>query len=274
LFARRFTFFGIWNKIYFMTSPDWQFRVRLRSYTFYDQREQFVNTRSIFGEWVLIGVEAGAFDYDTGTEKGQVQPGEVLLCTPHQVLWRSAIATPFTYHVLQWSFLEGSALWTAGKWPVRDTARLRANYALLRSLYGLMDDFTRRRLENLLEDILLLTGEARHTPAGINDPTMRDAAHMLSQRAGDVFSMAEISDAVGLKPVQFTRRFRRAHGLTPIEYLTKMRLEIARRLLIETDASLDEIAERCGWSSGYYLSNVFKNAFGLAPGQFRRLHRV
>ncbi len=259
-----------------MAHDFWEYELCLRSYTFYERRPQFVNTRSTFGEWVLIAVESGAFDYDTGSERGQATPGDLVFASPHVPLWRSATASPFSYHVLQWSFENApeAAAWLPGKWPVHNTTRLFEDYALLRPLYGRSDEYARRRVENLLEDILLLAWETRHAPPEVNDPTMRKAATLLRERAGEAFSMAEVSDAIGLKPVQFTRRFRKAHGTTPIEYLTKVRLENAQRLLIETDASLDEIATRCGWSSGYYLSDVFKKVFALAPGQFRRLHRV
>jgi transcriptional regulator GlxA family with amidase domain len=151
---------------------------------------------------------------------------------------------------------------------------LFADYALLRTLAGQVGPFAQRRVENLLEDLLMLAWETRSAPPEVNDPTMREAARLLRERACETFSMAEVSGAVGLRPVQFTRRFRAAHGVTPIEYLTRLRLENVRKLLIETDCTLDEIAERCGWSSGYYLSSVFKTAFGMAPGKFRRMHRV
>ena len=259
--------------IYFMPPEIWKYSPLLRSYTFFDRREQFVKTESVFGVWALIGVEAGAFDYEVGGERGHAMPGDLILGAPQQSIWRSATAKPISYHVLQWLFEDDDG-WQPGKWPVQDATRLFANYAQMRAVHGKTDEFSRWRLQNLLADVLMLAWETRHAPPKVNDPTMRHAAQLLAERVGEVFSMSDVSSTVGLRPVQFTRRFRKAHGTTPIEYLTRLRLENARRLLIETDATLDEIAESCGWSSGYYLSEVFKRAHSMAPGQFRRLHRV
>ena len=75
-------------------------------------------------------------------------------------------------------------------------------------------------------------------------------------------------------PALFTRRFRAAHGVNPIAYLTAARLENAQRLLIETTLSLDEIAARCGWASGAYLSSVFNKQLLTTPGKFRGARRV
>lgn len=262
-----------------MSGNVWHYYPRLRTYTFYDRREQFVRTRSTFQEWVVIGVETGAFDYDTGKEQGHALPGDLIFCAPHQSLWRSATVTPFTYHVLQWSFVNESGqknaeVWKSGKWHVRDVSRLMNDYVLLQQLYNQSDEFTRRRIENLLEDILMMAWATRSASPEVQDPTMRKAIQLLRERAGEPFSMAEVSSEVGLSPVQFTRRFRAAQGVTPIEFLTRLRLEMARKFLIDSDNTLDEVARYCGWSSGYYLSSVFKKAFGMAPGKFRRIHRV
>ena len=51
--------------------------------------------------------------------------------------------------------------------------------------------------------------------------------------------------------MQFTRRFRAAHGCNPIEHLTQIRLEKARKLLVESSRTLDEIA---AWSGLVWLA--------------------
>lgn len=86
--------------------------------------------------------------------------------------------------------------------------------------------------------------------------------------------MSEVSRAVGLGAVQFTRRFRAAFGQNPIQFLTQVRIESAQRMLIETAEPLDEIAFCSGWSSGAYLSSLFKKKLGTTPGRFRKAHRV
>jgi transcriptional regulator GlxA family with amidase domain len=74
--------------------------------------------------------------------------------------------------------------------------------------------------------------------------------------------------------VQFTRRFRATYGVTPIEYLTSVRINLAQRLLIHTDLTLEAIADQMGWSSGYYFSTVFTKHTGISPGRYRRAHRI
>jgi len=184
---------------------------------------------------------------------------------------------PLTYHVLQffWEHESGTSVrdWRVGSHAVRDVTRLGSTLGLLREEASRFDGRSRQRTQCLLLDILHLVWEAGHPDTLLDEP-MRRAALLLKQRATEPLSMRDISSALGLGPVQFTRRFRACHGCNPIEFLTRERLEKARRLLIETDLPLSEIAARCGYSSGFYLSHTWKKHIGSTPGGFRKLHRV
>jgi len=59
-------------------------------------------------------------------------------------------------------------------------------------------------------------------------------------------------------------------GKTFIEYLTDIRMEQARILLIETNKKSYEIAEECGFSNPTYFSTVFKGVYGVSPSVFRK----
>jgi AraC-like DNA-binding protein len=60
--------------------------------------------------------------------------------------------------------------------------------------------------------------------------------------------LAEIATIVGFSPGQFSRAFRVSAGLTFTEYVSRMRLESAMRLMIDTDDSLYDIAHDAGFS--------------------------
>jgi transcriptional regulator GlxA family with amidase domain len=67
-----------------------------------------------------------------------------------------------------------------------------------------------------------------------------------------------------------SRRFVAATGITPIHYLTKQRLNIARRLLQSTDFQIQRIAEQSGFASATVFGRSFKQEFGQTPREFRQ----
>jgi len=109
-----------------------------------------------------------------------------------------------------------------------------------------------------------------HSP----DRVMQEAVRILQERLGEPFAMQEVSASLGLSPVQFTRQFRAAFGKNPSEYLASLRLHKARDLLLETDWTIQSVAESCGYTSGFYLSRVFQRAMKMSPGRFRETHRL
>jgi AraC-like DNA-binding protein len=83
-------------------------------------------------------------------------------------------------------------------------------------------------------------------------------------------AMPKLARELGVGYSHFRRVFKSRTGLSPRRYLQQMRLERARGLLRSTAESLDGIAERVGFSSGFHLSAAFKKEFGLPPMHWRR----
>lgn len=66
------------------------------------------------------------------------------------------------------------------------------------------------------------------------------------------------------------RHFKAATGLTPVQYLTRVRVGRACDLLRETDAPVHEIAASCGFHDSNYFSLTFHRLVGLTPSAFRK----
>lgn len=83
----------------------------------------------------------------------------------------------------------------------------------------------------------------------------------------------ELSSLVGLSGEHLCRAFRRAIGVPPLKWQLLKRMEVAGRLLIETDASLTSIAQDVGYSGQSAFGSAFRSVFGMSPGQYRRTRR-
>ena len=69
-------------------------------------------------------------------------------------------------------------------------------------------------------------------------------------------------------------RFRKLLGTTILREIQKIRMERAKRLLLETDYSIDRIAEIVGFASGSYFVQFFRSEMGITPSKFRREMRL
>jgi AraC-like DNA-binding protein len=83
-------------------------------------------------------------------------------------------------------------------------------------------------------------------------------------------TLPEMARHAALSKYHFLRSFRRAFDETPHEFLTRVRLERAQRLLALGDASVTEICFDVGFSSLGSFSSLFTRAIGRPPSRYRR----
>ncbi len=82
-------------------------------------------------------------------------------------------------------------------------------------------------------------------------------------------ALIDVARAVGLSTTHFARCFKRSTGSAPHQYLMRCRVERARRLLIETDNAIAQIAFACGFAHQEHLTRAFRRLSGETPARFR-----
>ncbi|MBE6589791.1 MAG: helix-turn-helix transcriptional regulator [Ruminococcaceae bacterium] len=85
--------------------------------------------------------------------------------------------------------------------------------------------------------------------------------------------LSDIASAANLSPSYFHSLFTSHTGITPHTYVTECRIAGARELLCATSLSIEEIAEKCGFGSQQYMTNVFKKHLSISPGKCRKNNR-
>jgi len=104
----------------------------------------------------------------------------------------------------------------------------------------------------------------------INDILVRQVVHFIRDNYASPITVHDVVKAMDVSRRQLEIRFKNELGYTIFDEIKKRRLQRARTLLLDTDLSLEEIAEICGFRNQYYLANVFRKEFGTTMKVFRR----
>lgn len=116
--------------------------------------------------------------------------------------------------------------------------------------------------------LLQISSELRHR-SGLPH-LLREILAMFRAGVGERLRMDAVAKRFNISQSAFFGLFRRHIGTTPTEYLTRLRIRYAQRLLRESEFSIKEIASMCGYDNQMYFSQVFRRRCGISPGGFRR----
>ncbi|WP_405174165.1 helix-turn-helix domain-containing protein [Paenibacillus sp. FSL H8-0261] len=259
------------------------FAIRLVTHFYWDKKESFALDRDIYSYWTILAVEEGRFTYRIEDQEGEAGFGSLVVCPPNTWFHRKTLE-PLTFHFIHFTWntepsLEEKRSLT-GNLMIADIERLCSDYRYLRLIALEQDKAAIERKQHLVSDMWRLYELERNVPKEIGltvviaDEEMRKAAHFITANIFGPVDMKSLALSLQLTPVQLTRRFRAAYGMTPSEYMTRLRLDRASKLLLETEFSIDKIAQLCGYENGFYLSRIFRNKRGMPPSQYRSLPRV
>ncbi len=96
-----------------------------------------------------------------------------------------------------------------------------------------------------------------------------EAALFMQKKYAELYGVEELSEHLGITKNHLVREFSKSMGVTPGAYLTNIKIENAKQILLQSDYNLEITASLCGFSNANYFCKVFKKQTGVSPGQFR-----
>ncbi|GIF21128.1 AraC-like DNA-binding protein [Actinoplanes tereljensis] len=243
--------------------------------------------------FVLLYVEQGTGSVTVDGTERSLRTGELHAVSPGQVVgvgaaaeiargraWSVAFtpdAVPALASVspLAWLHHPLLALFAADGPPARIAGPDRAAWSgWLAELAGELADPARLGAHEAVAALLtrLLVAAARLAPSAppALDPLVERVFAQIEATFRQPVSATDVARALGYTPGHLTTVLRRRTGRPLLEWITERRMTEVRRMLRETDLSLDTVATRTGLRDATYLVRRFRNRYGITPQRWRR----
>lgn len=225
---------------------------------------------------LLEGIPAGS-----GIEKRNLLDGYVKL-TEHaievlDVEEASAAVQRLQEAVMQMPHASGREIFEL----VLSAGHLFVNRCAADNAVGIYQEFEYRcrqcgRIEEIFDQLLVLqetliteTQELQKSEAG---RPVRIAKQYVMQHFHEPITLEAVCEAVGFSASYFSVLFKKETGEGFAKYLTRVRMDEAKRLLRETNLSVAEICEKVGYSDRKHFTHTFHKTAGLNPAEYRKLY--
>jgi AraC-like DNA-binding protein len=132
-------------------------------------------------------------------------------------------------------------------------------------------------LLGILEGSVSVGPRLRQVRRGGTSPAGEDMAAVVEryvrEHIDEPIQVKQLADQVGMGTSAFAHRYPESCGETPYQTVLRLKVETAKRLLLWEEISVQQAADRTGFSSPFHLSRVFKRLEGLAPTHWLRAMR-
>ena len=115
-------------------------------------------------------------------------------------------------------------------------------------------------------------GQAQFVPRSVPEPLgdfFAATRHWALERLESPLTVADLADNARVSTRTFSRRFVEDTGYTPMQWILRARVDLARELLERTDLGVEQIADRVGLGTGANLRMHFHRVLGTSPSEYR-----
>ncbi len=231
------------------------------------------------GEFVINGVHHHA------------EPGKLFVITPGMIYERKTDPDhPLEFYYIRFNFsvaYEENEQWhyessKEYKFPMEGMYTIQNPPELINLLDQLYQLWQRRgQSVNMLRKIvfqellLAITDDFRSQRiAGSSTLAIESTINYIVSHYKKKLTLEELANNAGLSVSHYSRLFKKYTGHSPIDYLTLLRMDRAKELLLLSDYKLKSIANSVGYEDEFYFSRIFKKIVGLSPSGFIKKYKI
>lgn len=137
--------------------------------------------------------------------------------------------------------------------------------------YGVCDSF--EQLFDLSEEIVQRVADT-FLHASKEFDAVEVCISYIREHLQEELSLQNLADMVHFHPTYLSARIKERVGMSYSNFLLFVRMQEARRKLIETDCKVADIAANCGFKDSSYFNRVFKREYKMPPEQYRKVHKL
>lgn len=127
-------------------------------------------------------------------------------------------------------------------------------------------------INGYLQAITSLFDETIQEKRNLNTLPIRQAKNYIRENFMKQISQEDVAEAIHLSSSYLSTLFKKEMGISFSDYLTSCRMEEAKKYLKKSDLSINEVAEKSGYTDSKYFSRIFIKNVGLKPSVYRKLY--
>lgn len=228
-------------------------------------KKQFEFEYETYSDYTMFCIQNGKFEYhiDNGCTY-QIKSDQAVICPPGKTFHRKMIE-PTAFCMIKFSANVPASICETPI-SIYDIDRYNTNLNALTDCLFCTDIEEHHSVKHFCRDIwyqiIAQSSESIHP--------LSEALQFIKRNFTSEISINHLAEKNGYSTAGFINLFKKHYGYTPKLYISKMRINYAKQLLLSTEMPICEISSNCGYTDSLYFSRIFKKHTGMSPGNFRK----